>query len=228
MADILTASQQFKTPQEALAHYGVKGMKWGVRKDDSGAPAPKKERGKIRRGLTKWGEAADAGNRTLQKTENQLKALLLPEETQLQIQSDMGSYMTGAALGARKDPRFRGIDLKRDPKAMAEYRKMMEGLAEDYYKQRLTEEYTLLGLEAARSATRAAIDFNKQRMTVREERRNAAQHADEPTVTYDLEIDEKGFITDFKAVETELEHSSYIEVGRDAVSAILNSRVTPR
>lgn len=39
MAPILTSTQQFDTPSEALAHYGVKGMKWGVRKDDSIAGA---------------------------------------------------------------------------------------------------------------------------------------------------------------------------------------------
>lgn len=32
------SNQEFSTPQDALAHYGVKGMRWGVRKDDySGA-----------------------------------------------------------------------------------------------------------------------------------------------------------------------------------------------
>lgn len=30
----LMQNQVFATPQEALAHYGVKGMKWGVRKED--------------------------------------------------------------------------------------------------------------------------------------------------------------------------------------------------
>lgn len=34
MANALTKNQTFATPGEALAHYGTKGMKWGVRKDD--------------------------------------------------------------------------------------------------------------------------------------------------------------------------------------------------
>jgi hypothetical protein len=34
VTDILNARQQFSTPQAALAHYGVKGMQWGVRKAD--------------------------------------------------------------------------------------------------------------------------------------------------------------------------------------------------
>ena len=33
MVDVLTHNQTFSSPQEALAHYGVKGMKWGVTKD---------------------------------------------------------------------------------------------------------------------------------------------------------------------------------------------------
>lgn len=34
MTEIITRAQQFESPSEALAHYGVKGMQWGVRKDD--------------------------------------------------------------------------------------------------------------------------------------------------------------------------------------------------
>ena len=34
MTDIMTPAQEFETPAEALAHYGVKGMKWGVTNTD--------------------------------------------------------------------------------------------------------------------------------------------------------------------------------------------------
>jgi len=34
MSEIIIPAQQFASPQDALAHYGVKGMQWGVRKDD--------------------------------------------------------------------------------------------------------------------------------------------------------------------------------------------------
>ena len=38
MATVLIShAQQFDTPQDALAHYGVKGMKWGVRKNREGS-----------------------------------------------------------------------------------------------------------------------------------------------------------------------------------------------
>ena len=38
MATVLIShAQQFDTPQDVLAHYGVKGMKWGVRKNREGS-----------------------------------------------------------------------------------------------------------------------------------------------------------------------------------------------
>lgn len=58
----LGETQEFASPGEALAHYGVKGMKWGVRKEDvtfdtstSGGKAPKTdaERKAIRRARAK-------------------------------------------------------------------------------------------------------------------------------------------------------------------------------
>lgn len=37
MADLLTKNQTFATPTAALSHYGVKGMRWGVRKEEVSA-----------------------------------------------------------------------------------------------------------------------------------------------------------------------------------------------
>ena len=45
MVDVLTRNQTFASPQEALAHYGVKGMKWGVRKDDRPARSDRRAAG---------------------------------------------------------------------------------------------------------------------------------------------------------------------------------------
>jgi hypothetical protein len=39
---ILGENQAFASPEEALAHFGVKGMKWGVRKDDGLPGVPHK------------------------------------------------------------------------------------------------------------------------------------------------------------------------------------------
>ena len=34
MVDVLNRNQTFASPSEALAHYGVKGMRWGIRNED--------------------------------------------------------------------------------------------------------------------------------------------------------------------------------------------------
>lgn len=51
MVEVLTHNQTFASPQEALAHYGTKGMKWGVRKDDKGgrSASPKQEKRQAKR-----------------------------------------------------------------------------------------------------------------------------------------------------------------------------------
>ena len=41
MARTLNRNQTFKTPDKALAHYGTKGMKWGVRKERTSSPREK-------------------------------------------------------------------------------------------------------------------------------------------------------------------------------------------
>jgi len=44
---ILGEAQEFASPGEALAHFGIKGMKWGVRKDDDGPEGVPKKTNKL-------------------------------------------------------------------------------------------------------------------------------------------------------------------------------------
>lgn len=44
---ILGEAQQFASPEEALVHFGVKGMKWGVRKDHDGPEGVPKKTNKM-------------------------------------------------------------------------------------------------------------------------------------------------------------------------------------
>jgi hypothetical protein len=46
------SGQPFASPGEALAHYGVKGMKWGVRKDDNRSTESRSERKASKKALT--------------------------------------------------------------------------------------------------------------------------------------------------------------------------------
>lgn len=53
MVQVLTHNQTHKSPQEALLHSGVKGMRWGVRNEDrpAGAPSARQQRKQEKRDL---------------------------------------------------------------------------------------------------------------------------------------------------------------------------------
>src|SRR3954470_5980059 len=44
---ILGHNQEFSSPEEALKHHGIKGMKWGVRKEDDGPEGVPKKTNKL-------------------------------------------------------------------------------------------------------------------------------------------------------------------------------------
>lgn len=188
-----------------LKHYGVKGMQWGVRKTEAdGSP---RQRGKIRRGMTKAGDASEAGQKITSNSNNRLKAVALPQENRDSVLGDVQAHMLGAALGMKKDPRFAGKDIKYDAPLRETYRKEMEKIAQDYYSKRLREEYTLLGLQVAETAVRAGYDYNKKRVAIKQAAANEATHADSGAHMYlDFEYDDQGFISEVEATEGELKH----------------------
>ena len=53
------SQQQFDSPDEALAHYGVKGMKWGVRKSKPTSSDISKARARVNRDLATLSNKAD-------------------------------------------------------------------------------------------------------------------------------------------------------------------------
>lgn len=204
MSDMQTLTEIGEAAVEELLHYGVPGMKWGVRKTEAdGSP---RQRGKVRSAMTKAGDATVAGAKVSSTSKNQLKAAFLPDANRAAVLGDLQGHMLGAAIGMRKDPRFAGKDIKYDAKLRETYRKEMESIAQTYYSQRLAEEYAALSVNVAVEGIKTVYDYRKKRAEIKYAD-GAVQHAEGGAFAYlDFEYDEKGFITEVDVTEGELKH----------------------
>lgn len=182
-----------------LFHYGVKGMKWGVRKDDGGAP---KERGKIRRGATKASVSLDAGAKIIREGEKRL--IFLPEKNRADAAKRTQYRMLAAAAKVNSDPQFKGKDIKNDAPLKKAYFNRLKEEAKTIY----AEELNISRTEAWGEFLNVDTSATTQQMRI-----NAAvdriRHADEATETL-LEMNfitnELGHVTDIEVPEKYLKH----------------------
>lgn len=112
---------------DILVHFGVRGMKWGVRKDGP--------RGAIRRGATKANVALGAGSKAIK--EGEARTLFLSPETRDKVNSATQNRVLAQAVQVNRDPRFKGKDIKNNASLKKEYFGEIEQRAHSIYKEEL-------------------------------------------------------------------------------------------
>lgn len=203
------SEQQFATPQEALAHFGVKGMKWGVRKSESGGGSGGGggERGKIRRGLTKANVATDAGAKIIREGEKKL--IFLPNKNRADAASRTQTRMLGAARRVNKDPEFKGKDIKNNPELKSKYFEKLKEEAKTIY----AEELNISRTEAWGEFLSVDTSATTQQMRINaavDKIRHADGDADKETLLeLNFVTDDLGHVTDIKVPNKYLKHEMF-------------------
>ena len=204
MMSEMTTAQRGEQAVAELFHFGVKGMKWGVRKSEaSGGSSGSAGRGKIRRGITKASVSLDAGAKVIREGEKKL--IFLPLKNRQDAASRTQTRMLAAARRVNKDPRYKGKDIKNNPR-----------LKRSYYDRLQEEAKTIYAEELNISRTEAWGEFLNidTSMTTNQMRINAAvdkiKHDDEDLETLlvlDFDLDENGLVKDMALPPGFLEHS---------------------
>lgn len=178
-----------------MAHYGVKGMRWGVRKDGP--------RGAIRRGATKANVALDAGQKVIEEGEKKL--IFLPESKRVKAAGATQARVLVSAAEINQSPKFKGKDLKGNTRLKNEYFKKVEEEAKEIYKEELDIARVqafgdLLGVDTSSTT-------NMMRFTMSSDR---IKHEAEQEVLLELHfvLDDLGHIQDITVPEKFLQHDA--------------------
>jgi hypothetical protein len=179
-----------------LQHFGVKGMKWGVRRDNG--------RGKIRRGATKANVALKAGEKVINAGEKKL--LFLPQKNRDQAATRTQTRILGIARTLNKDPRYKGKDLKTNPKLKQSYHDAIAQRAAKIYLQELG----VARVDAWKEFL--GVDKPSDESIVFRASKDHIEHADtDPTeivLALNLTLDDLGQVIDVESVDpSTLEHS---------------------
>lgn len=140
------------SPQDAK-HFGVKGMKWGIRKSDG-------SRGVIRRGATKANVGLSAGVKVI--NEGEKKLIFLPQAHRNKAAAVTQTRVLAEAARINRSPQFKGKDLKGNTRLKNAYFKKIEESAKTIYAQELgisrTEAWgEFLGVDMSPATSRMRI-----------------------------------------------------------------------
>lgn len=186
-----------------LEHSGVKGMKWGVRKD--------KPRGAIRRGATKANTALSAGASSIDKGEKSL--IFMSQQNRNKAASATQTRVLGLAVRTNRDAQFKGKDLKKDPALKEAYYKRIEKGAVTIHREELAKVRTKAALELIDSlmdSRHESVSIRTPKPPAYQPKHKAVKHADPEMITI-LQLNfKKDSLDQVVGVEIEpasLEHS---------------------
>lgn len=202
------------TAEEALAHYGVKGMRWGFRKDGSKSSRP---RGAIRRGLTKANVATDAAHNVIKEGEKKL--IFLPQDKRNAAAAKTQGRILAEAAVINRSSQFKGKDLKGNPELKKAYFNKVTEVAKKTYAEELgiarTEAWgDVLGVDVSASTQQMRISAAADRI------RHAEGDKRETLLVLDLELNDLGQIVGVSRANSvkhyleEGEHIAHVLLGR--------------
>lgn len=87
MTDIMTPAQEFESPADALAHYGKKGMKWGVRNEPGTSNSRSAAKAEVKDLATSARDAIRSGTRATTSAEHKAAAKKYEDEVLKRIQT---------------------------------------------------------------------------------------------------------------------------------------------
>ena len=217
------SQQQFATPEEALAHFGVKGMKWGVRKDNvggaaravgSGAKAAGRGVGKAAGGAVKLGldvrfenKVADgrAREEVVSKAHKPFKKEDLPA-----VKARHGDY--GKLTNRAKKPFSKEARAYRKD-ARETYIKRLETTANSITNASGNRQYTVRERGIDLPAAGGTLPRSKYFWDVSS--RNVEHAAEDAFTRLEVIFDDEGWITDLKLVPIEDSMAQMADLGAE-------------